>query len=154
MSTKTVRLEDFAKTLEVDGKQRQEDFRKAVVRGTMRSIPQLVEKSPVDTGLYAASWRFEEKEWGAIIGNFAPHAAIIEDGARPFTPPMGPLLAWAKRVLKDPSTPPNYSSAVWGLAKGTQLKIQKYGMKPKHILQNHIPEILENIKMEYERLVK
>jgi hypothetical protein len=154
MAVKTVRLEDFAKTLEVDGKQRTEDFRKAVVRGAMRSIPDLVENSPVDTGLYAASWRFEPKEWGAIIGNFAPHAAIIEEGARPFTPPMGPLLAWAKRVLKDPSTPPNYSSEVWALAKGTQLKIQKYGMKPKHILQKQIPEILDNIKDEYERLQK
>ena len=125
--------------------------KEAVMRGIERSIPDLVKASPVDQGMYANSWDFTVNEKIAIIGNHAPHAPIIEFGARPFTPPIGPLLAWAKRVLGDSSQPPKYSSEVWKLAKGTQLKIQEQGIKPRHILQKMMPKILANIKLEIER---
>jgi len=125
--------------------------KEAFIRGIQRSIPDLVKASPVDTGLYANSWDFSVDERFAIIGNTAPHAPIIEFGARPFTPPIGPLLAWAKRVTKDSSQPPNYSPRVWALAKYTQNKIKAEGMKPHLILQKMMPKIMENIKMELER---
>lgn len=126
--------------------------RSAVTRGLARSLPALVEMSPVDTGSYAASWDFTADEERAIIGNYAPHAAVIEYGARPFTPPLGPLLAWAKRVLKDPSQPPEYSKEVWGLAIGTQKKIAREGMKPYHILTNSLPRIMDNIRAEFRSM--
>lgn len=126
--------------------------KEAFAAGLARSIQTLVHNSPVDTGLYAQSWHFTVDEKAAVIGNYAPHAPIIEYGARPFTPPIAPLLAWAKRVLKDPSQPPKYSDAVWGLAKYTQAKIAREGMKPKHILTNALPEIVDNIKEELRRL--
>lgn len=149
MKKKTVNLSDFAKVLGADNKAQMDKLHEATLRGIAKSIPMLVKKSPVDTGLYAQSWMFEKKEWGAVLGNVAPHAAIIEYGARPFTPPIAPLLAWAKRVLGDGSQPPNYSSHVWALAKSVQKKIASEGMKPRHILEDAIPEILENIKEEY-----
>lgn len=152
MSSKTVDLSDFAKALGADVEEDLDKLKAATVRGIVRSIPDLVEDSPVDTGQYAASWDFTETEKGAIIGNFAPHAAIIEEGARPFTPPIGPLLAWAKRVLEDPSQPPDYSDEVWALAKGTQKKISEFGMQPKHILEKNIPTIIDNIRKEFEAL--
>lgn len=146
---KTVNLKDFAKELKVHNKAEMERFKKAILEGMAMSIPELVKQSPVDTGLYAQSWQFSQTEFGAIIGNFAPQAAIIEYGARPFTPPIRPLLAWAKRVLQDPSQPPKYSQAVWRLAVGTQKKIAERGMEPKHILENAIPMIVENIRRAY-----
>lgn len=152
MGSKTVKLENFAKELKEFNKATIEQQKKSVALGVMRSIPDLVAASPVDTGAYANSWDFTETESVAILGNYAPHAPIIEQGARPFTPPIGPLLAWAKRVLQDPSQPPNYSGDVWALAKGTQNKIAKYGMEPKHILENMIPKIIENIKAELQRV--
>jgi len=152
LSTKTVNLQDFAKEMGVHNDSQIKSFKKATVLGIAQAIPLLVEKSPVDTGLYAQSWDFTEHENGVILGNYAPYAAIIENGARPFTPPIGPLLQWAKRVLMDSSQPPNYSNDVWALAKGTQKKISEVGMKPQHIMENAIPEILANIKREYERL--
>lgn len=128
------------------------NLQKATVTGIARSLPDVVESSPVDTGLYAQSWMFTETEFGAILANTAPHAPIIEFGARPFRPPMGPLLAWAKRVLQDSSQPPNYSSEVWALAKGTQNKIAREGMMPKKVMEKAIPGIIENIKAEYQSL--
>lgn len=148
MATKVVRLEDFSKELRESNRNRLAEYKKAVVSGIVASVPDLVAASPVDTGQYAASWDFTADEEKAILGNFAPHAAIIEEGARPFTPPIGPLLAWAKRVLKDASQPPNYSQEVWALAKGTQNKIAANGMMPKHVLRKTIPTIIENIKQE------
>lgn len=147
-----VNLKDFAKELGAFTDEHLANLRKATVRGLAESIPDLVAASPVDTGRYANSWGFTATEEVAILGNFAPHAPIIEDGARPFTPPIGPLLAWAKRVLKDPSQPPDYSAEVRGLAFGTRAKIQREGMKPRHVLRNALPTIIANIEAEYRAL--
>lgn len=148
MATKVVRLEDFSKELRESNRNRLREYRKAVVDGIVSSVPDLVAASPVDTGQYAASWDFTVTEEKAILGNFAPHAPIIEEGARPFTPPIGPLLAWAKRVLKDSSSAPDYSPEVWALARGTQKKIEANGMMPRHVLRRTIPQIIGNIKRE------
>ena len=55
-------------------------------------------------------------------------------------------------MLKDPSQPPNYSNRVWALAKGTQNKIAKEGIKPRHVMEKLIPKIIANIKAEMERI--
>lgn len=160
MSTRTIKLEDFSseigKYANLSAKKKQQ----AIARGIAKSIPDLVANSPVDTGRYAASWTFTMEEGRAIIGNHAPYAGVIEYGTRPFTPPIGPLLAWAKRVLSgdhsvetgQPET--NYSPEVWALAKAVQHKISKYGMEPKHVMERTIPKIVENIKQELKNAAR
>lgn len=96
---KKVNLADFSKELKAFAGATIEDQRTAVSNGIVRAFPELVANSPVDTGEYAASWDMTQTETSVILGNYAPHAPIIEYGARPFKPPLGPLLAWAKRVL-------------------------------------------------------
>ena len=152
MATRIVKLDEMAREIGDFTKERIQEFKAATVRGVARSIPTLVENSPVDTGQYAASWNMSVGEFNVIIGNYAPHAPIIEFGARPFTPPLAPLLAWAKRVLQDGSQPPDYSPRVWALAIHTRDKISKYGMRPRRIMEQHIPMIIDNIKREFARL--
>ena len=152
MGTKTVKLNDFSKVLKEFNQLTLKQQQAGVASGLARSIPDLVAASPVDTGLYASSWDFTVDEKKAVLGNYSPHAPIIESGARPFTPPIGPLLAWAKRVLKSASQPPDYDSEVWALARGTQNKISEQGMKPRHVLENMIPKILENVREELKRV--
>ena len=163
MSTrKVVNLKDFSKELGNFAESSLKVKREAVAKGIAKSIPDLVAASPVDTGLYAASWDFTVSERSAIIGNYAPYAGIIEYGARPFTPPIGPLLAWAKRVLTgqknaagqkiNTGQPPDYSPEVWALAKGAQKKIATVGMEPRHIMENAIPLIVANIKEEFLKI--
>lgn len=149
---KTVQLKDLGRLLRAEPERQLKEIKKATRLGLLRSIPMMVEKSPVDTGQYANSWDFTETETAMFFGNFAPHAAIIENGARPFTPPIKPLLEWAKRVLQDPSQPPDYSPEVRSLAYGTRDKISQYGMRPRKVLEQAIPDILENIRQEYERI--
>jgi hypothetical protein len=164
--TKVVNLKDFSKELGDFSKRSLKEQRQAVAGGIARSIPDLVAASPVDTGLYASSWDFTVDDEKAIIGNYAPYAGIIEYGARPFTPPIAPLLQWAHRVLNgsqsergQPLTSSEakatgksqlsgYSQDEWRLAVGVQKKIQQYGMAPKHIMESMIPKIISNIKEE------
>ena len=152
MTQVRVPLSKFADVLSEFSDLHRTEIRQGVVSGIARSIPDLVAASPVDTGLYAQSWAFTSDEEGAILGNTAPHAPIIELGARPFRPPLKPLLEWAKRVLQDPSQPPNYSHHVWALAKHTQNKIAELGMEPKLVLTNMLPKILDNIREELAKL--
>ena len=151
MATKTIELSSFSEELKKWSEGHTKAFKDATTNQVLKAIPRLVEKSPIDTGLYAQSWDTQMEQDGITLGNHAPHAPIIENGARPFTPPLGPLLAWAKRVLQDPSQPPNYSSHVWALAKHTQNKIAAEGMKPYHILENEIPVIMKGIIEEMRK---
>lgn len=151
MAIKRVFLEDFARELGEFSKQHILENKDAVASGVLRSVAPIVEMSPVDTGLYAQSWATEATQEYVRIGNFAPHAPIIENGARPFTPPIGPLLRWAKRKLRDASQPPNFSPQVWALARGTQMKIAREGMKPHKIMEKGLPIILENIRVELRK---
>jgi len=155
VTIKRVELSELSKELGDYSERQFKEIREATVAGCLRSLPRLVKTSPVDTGQYANSWDVAGVSGGpkdsVTIGNFAPHAPVIEFGARPFTPPITPLLAWAKRVLKDPSQPPDYSPEVWALARGTQRKIAREGMAPRHIMQQNIPMILENIRREMKK---
>ena len=148
----TVSLDDFGDELEKFSKLHIDHQKAVVVKGIAKSIHTIISESPVDTGLYASSWDFTIEEESVLFGNFAPHAPIIEHGARPFTPPLAPLLAWAKRVLQDGSQPPDYSDRVWALASYTQKKIKEQGMQPKNVLKNAIPVIIENIKEELRNM--
>lgn len=156
MSQKRIELKDLSSELKKWSDNHIKTLRQVTVNEVNRAIPRLVAKSPIDTGLYAQSWDTEinEAEGTATIGNYAPHAPIIENGARPFTPPLKPLLAWAKRVLKDSSQPPNYSEQVWRLAKGTQKAIAERGLKPHHIMEDEIEIIMQNIVREMRRKVE
>jgi len=151
MSVIKVDLKDFSKALKNYTSSNIEVVKKSVAVGAVKSIPELVKNSPIDTGHYASSWDVLLGNTSVTVGNFAPHAPIIEYGARPFTPPLKPLLAWAKRVLNDPSQPPEYSPEVWKLAIGTRNKIQEVGMKPRHIMTKSIPMIIKNIEEELRK---
>lgn len=139
---KVVQLNKFAEELKEYADKNIAEYKKAVVSALTNALPRLVANSPVDTGLYAQSWNLDVDEKRAILGNFAPQAPIIEFGARPFTPPLAPLLAWAKRVLKKSEV----DDDCWALAKYTQMKITEYGMKPKFILTNEMENIMNDIR--------
>ena len=152
MSARVVKVEEFPKVFKRYNKKLLGIYKVAAERGIINSIPHLVQESPVDTGEYSKSWDYEKTKDAIKVGNFAPHAAIIEFGARPFKPPIKPLLAWAKRVLKDDSQPPEYSPEVWQLALGTQRKIQEKGMEPKHIMSKNLDYIKDQMREELKQL--
>jgi hypothetical protein len=148
MTIRTVNLADFPNVLKSFSEKTLQEQKFAATKGIVDALPEVVKSSPVDTGLYASSWDFTVSEKEVIFGNYAPHAGIIENGARPFVPPIKPLLEWARRVLQSP----DYTNDVWRLAKGTQKKIAELGMEPKGIMEKAIPLIIENMRKEIKRL--
>lgn len=145
--TKVISLEKFSDELGSYMKDNIKLYKQAVIKALTDALPRLVEKSPVDTGLFAQSWHLDVNEQNAMLGNFAPHAPIIEYGARPFTPPLGPLLNWAKRVLKKSEV----DDDCYALARYTQMKISEHGMKPRHILTNEIDIIVNDIRQNMKK---
>ena len=146
-------IQDYIKELGKDGKffkkYRKEIF-DAVYDGALKSIEEFAEVTPVDTGLMSSSWEVQKSENENLIefGNTAPHSPFVEYGTEPFTPPIAPLIEWAARKLQlQPDHP-----EVKQLAFRVRYKIKKYGMKPHHILENGIDDILlPNIKESLDK---
>ena len=145
--TKIVSLDKFAGELKKYAEKDIQKYKASVIDALYKNLSVLVKNSPVDTGLYAQSWDLILTEKSALLGNYAPHAAIIEFGARPFKPPLKPLLDWARRVLKKP----DHDAHVWALAKYTQNKIAEQGMQPKHILTDSLDKIVNDIRMNLRK---
>lgn len=144
---KVVTLDKFSKELRSYAEDNVEAYKLSVIDALQKNLRILVENSPVDTGLYAQSWDLIITEKNALLGNYAPHAGIIEFGARPFRPPLKPLLDWARRVLKKP----DFTSEVWALARYTQNKIEEKGMEPKHILTDSLDKIVNDIRINLRK---
>ena len=107
MPRKVVNLGNFASELEEFSDNHVEDLKDATFKGIVNSVPGLIKASPVDTGQYASSWDFFETELGIVLGNFAPHAAIIEKGARPFTSTARATFGLGKAGFKRPIAAPS-----------------------------------------------
>lgn len=81
----------------------------------------------VDRGELRNSRDVDNTARGAVVAVKAPHAAIIEDGTRPFFPPIAPLAAWAKR--KGLATSDEEARSIGFLIAR---KISKDGIAPRH----------------------
>lgn len=81
------------------------DIEHAVIRGLRggalmlerQVVEEIEEVEAVDTGEMKQSVSTERVDDGAIVAVKAPHAAPMEYGTRPFTPPFEPIYEWVKR---------------------------------------------------------
>ena len=132
------------------------------------TLPRVVRSSPVDQGLYKLGWEVVETLIGKEVQlrNDAPHAGIIELGARPFWPPFAPLYEWAKRKAgelhlaglvsigpqafrKTKAGTLRYKGqaalnadddkAIQSFARGVQHAIAKRGLPPRYIMAKQLP---------------
>lgn len=105
----------------------------------------------VDTGDLRNSVTYTQVTDGAIVTVDAPHADPLEYGARPFTPPLAPLAAWALRKGLA-----NDQAAAMRIARGIQRKFQTVGFPPRayfrNALRNAMPGIRADINAECARL--
>lgn len=123
----------------------------------------------VDTGELRNSVDTEFTDQGAIVDVKAPHAAVMEHGARPFRPPLAPLIEWVKRkglARGSLGTKPRGTSReVWRsreeaeavrIARAVQRKIAKDGIAPRHYFAKAVvranPMIRAEVDLELARL--
>jgi hypothetical protein len=107
---------------------------KGLNKAAHRGRSMLVKKTPVDMGQMKNSWRVIKTD----IVNDAPHAGIIEEGARPHkvnAAGIASLTAWARRKLGV-----NEKEAK-GIAFAIAKKLEKEGQKGHFIVRDSVDDL-------------
>ena len=87
---------ELARLLSRHQAERQRRLRAAVGSTAKMGVSVVKRRVPVAFGGLRESVQTEERAAGAAIVVDAPHAAPVETGSRPHTPPLAPLVAWVK----------------------------------------------------------
>lgn len=107
----------------------------------------LSRRTPVDTGQLKSSWHVTKDG----VRNDAPHAGIIEKGARPHKVSYAgiqSLTEWAERQL---GLPPEKAKAVaWGIAK----RIEREGQQGTYFVEKSMDDIAIALKRAVVRQLK
>lgn len=122
-------------------------LRSAAARGVSEVIQAIHTSSPyppIDTGGLARSVEHSDLPRGGRIAVDAPHAAVMENGARPFWPPLDPLIDWAKRKFGVD----DHDAEV--IAEGVQRKIAMFGIEPRHYFRSAMGSIRKIVPIEVE----
>lgn len=142
--------------------------RKASFDAAGPTLRRVVKKSPVDTGLFKSSWQIATElsrngQENVVIRNDAPHAGVVEGGARPHWPPLQPLVEWvernaAKLGFVNPrrfrgraSLTAEQKAHAYQIARAIQAKIARQGQKPTHIMRSEIPFARRTLKKALDR---
>ncbi len=97
MKTYDVRTwSELAALLARHTRERQRRLQAAAVVAARQGTIVVKRRVPVAFGELRESVHAEERTRGAAVVVDAPHAAPVETGSRPHTPPLAPLVAWVK----------------------------------------------------------
>jgi len=116
----------------------------------------------VDTGVLKNSWDIAITKDEVRVENDAPYASPrLEEGARPFRPPLKPLADWAERkagALGIVSLRPGQRfrgraslndeqrKAAMRIAKAIQEKYAREGIKPRYLMRGRIPYAIQQLR--------
>jgi hypothetical protein len=134
---------------------------RAAHRGKAHLIRRTKEKGITDMGQYANSFEVK-KGLGdddlATITNTAPHAGIIELGARPH--PVSRegferIREWvARKMLGISATMADENEEVDRIAWAIVKKIERYGQAPRHVFKDEQEMLTRFWRVEFERALK
>jgi hypothetical protein len=119
----------------------------------------------VDMGSYKAGWQVRELADETRLENNAPHAGVIEGGARPFTPPLQPLIDWVERKAGDlgiASKPfggrASLSDAQRAEAKriayAIQQKFKREGIKPRYVMRGRLDDAQRAVERAFREYLE
>ena len=134
-------------------------------RGAHRGRALLVSQSPVDTGQFKNAWRVD----GTSVTNDAPHAGIIERGARPHTvnrAGVEAIKAWVRRVLgaklkvtmraqtgKARVSKDAFEAQIESVTWAIITKLKKEGQKGHFIVERNLETLARFAREEVERVL-
>lgn len=100
----------------------------------------------VDRGVLRGSVEFAAEPDGCVVYVDAPHAAVMEEGARPFFPPLEPLIAWVlrKRLAEDEASAKRIA---WAIRE----KMGRVGIAPRGYMAKAFQRVLPVVVTEVER---
>jgi hypothetical protein len=124
--------------------------------------------APVDRGEYKAGLevhRMRAKKETRLEAN-APHSGVLETGARPFWPPLAPLVEWAKRKAGDlgivnvpagkrfggtASLTAAQSAEAENFARAVQRAIARRGLPARYPMRNALPFAMKALDKAFIR---
>lgn len=115
---------------------------------------------PVDRGIYRGAWKVKPEEWGALVWNSAPHAPIVEDGARAENVKVGramidALTEWVlrKKLATDQTEARHVAWAVAQSMKRNGIFDMGKGLKIMAKAARRLPEmIVKEVTAELKRV--
>lgn len=150
---------------------------RGIVRGAMRARAKIQRETPKDQGQTKASWRLERS---ALIAtgdhvlatwtNDAPHAGILENGARPHNVnPEGwqAIYRWVERhrslfsgggaaKRREDFTPAPFRGPdpqIEAITNGIVRKIAREGQKPTYFVRNMLDDLTRMAEQETQAVV-
>lgn len=112
-------------------------------RYTVQEIDRASPRPAVDTGELRKSVDSTFVPDGAIVSVDAPHAPFLEYGTRPFSPPIAPLMEWAKR--KGFASTDEEARAI---AFRVQKAFSRRGMQPRGYFAKAWARLLSDIESD------
>lgn len=150
MATINVSAKDYQKVFQANERARVQRVKGAMVEAAALGAEIVAGRVPVDQGQLKASVHATPSP-PEIIAN-APHAAIIENGARPHWPPIAPLVEWIERHRIDLGIEDD--SDVVGLAHAIAAKIAEEGAEPHWFMRGSLDDLRKILKEIVERRIR
>ena len=170
--TTTIKPSQLGATLRADDKKRRRavhvGLRRAAMRGKTHLVAETKRQGKVHTGHFKAAWRVVrvdgqhavDKRQGAgyAILNDAPHAGIIELGARPH--PVSregyeAIRRWVSRKLLGISAQmADENEEVDAITRAIVRKLELHGQEPTYLVRESLPELRKMAGEEIERAIK
>lgn len=117
-------------------------IKRGIVRGVEKGVVYMKKVSPVDMGELRDSWTGLHFQNSSVLINAAPHAGVMERGARPHAvnrEGMERLMAWCERHGMD-------KSVAWAIAK----KLEKEGYTGTFFVKRALSELAGLLQLETE----
>jgi hypothetical protein len=184
MTVFTVASKDYAKMFRATEAKRNRAVHTAVQEAAMLGVtgvvvPAIRESVHRYTGALIGSARAVKVGEGAEIRVDAPHAGVIEGGARPHMPPLQPILDWVRvnyaffgltksKLRRNDMNPPRterqarsrdwsalvhgmFEASVLEIANALRWKIYRHGSVPHWYMRNSLPKLRDVLKATVSR---
>jgi hypothetical protein len=143
-----INIKDLPARMLQDNKARVELAHNAIRVAAERTRTLLARRTPVDQGQMKNAWRVSGTAENTTVVNDAPHAGIVEAGARPHNvnaAGVEAIRSWVGRHFAGMSDK-EQDGITWAIIN----KIKKYGQKPTWLVRNAMPDIEKFLKAEME----
>lgn len=161
MSTFVVTPEKLSEILREQAREFPQAVRKGMVAAARRGQAHMPKKTPTDMGQLRNSWRLRQVPDVALM-NDAPHAGIVELGARPHKVSDAGMLALEEWALRHAEVIAAFQDdgkgrmrtreeAARAAAHAIAWKIRHEGQKPTYFLRNELERLTSFVPAEIAR---
>ncbi len=146
----SIRITSFASLLRKQAKEMPRQIRKGLRAGVRRGKAVLVRRTPRYLGEMANSWSDREMSSGAQLHNDAPHAGVVERGARPHGVNAEGREAIEVWFMRQRGLTEIEAKAA---AAGYIEKLKREGQEGLFIVEKALDELKKLAQVEIERLI-